>query len=713
MNKNLKFGALTASFLSGLVLSGCTTVVSPNSKENAINGLQSEYSVNCGSQFKEEEAAVSSLSGDLSYVFYTDEAMTKKYYDIKFDGLCASINGGTTANYWVKVIAGGGATGYKEVFKTAKITATCVESSVPNIPTDCISYKSVSCEYCKGPMGEGAPMEDQDVVLMNKNGENITFNYGLKPGSYVKEKTTDEPFEVGDFRYGFYDNETKVNYFYLPLIDFKAHSDRDIVIKFRTNNRPSWGQKFAVHLGIDEEATNLFDGSTESNWNEDPNACFVLNYSTEENVLKMSCIGRGEKTVEIDDQEIIEGKKNIVIYGKGSSRSVTLYNGCILLNHSHEWSDDFVAPSDKIGYKVRQCEVCKHKELSDVPMASSDVKFTSSTAYGANAHMLITVEQEGNRGILGGLLWQGGDGEGITSIAFPKINYTAFSNVIFEFGTSSATWVGGYVKLSINSENDLLDIPSGVAGVYGSITAQYDEASKSLSLTSLTSTGLTKTVVVTDENVINGTSSLSGVASLGNWRCFYLNKIIMDHAEHSGSGSPIGSSVRIGHKVEKCVDCLLEVPSEEIMSDADIDLSKGYGVGNEGLSGFHGYDGQKVVLSDGSNGVGKVLMPRVEFSAYSCVRFSMYYAPLWGKIGFDADHNFGYYGDGSKDTVIYLDITKTAEGYNAVLSCPGKGDSLSTVVVDQDVIDGTSSFGLYHSQGAYSFLCLSSVSVAE
>ena len=166
MKKN-KFISSTLCLMV-LALTACNKViVSPNSNENEITGLEPTYVVECGSKFEDEMKSITSTSGDTTYTFYTNEELTDKYYDIKFDGLVGSLSGGTVTDYWVKVTAGGGATGYKEVSKLAKITSKCGEGDIPNIPTNCITYKTVACKNCKAQIGAGELMENEDVTLVD------------------------------------------------------------------------------------------------------------------------------------------------------------------------------------------------------------------------------------------------------------------------------------------------------------------------------------------------------------------------------------------------------------------------------------------------------------------------------------------------------------------------------------------------------------------
>ncbi|MCQ2742359.1 MAG: hypothetical protein MJ239_03575 [Bacilli bacterium] len=380
-----------------------------------------------------------------------------------------------------------------------------------------------------------------------------------------------------------------------------------------------------------------------------------------------------------------------------------------LADHNYQYT----VPTDHIGNKTGVCETCS--DTKSIPMVTADVNLANDEhAYGANATGHPSPTQEGNRGLVGGIMWANPRSEATNMQAsFPKVDYTVFTNVIFEFGTSSATWGGSYVGLSIDSEKDLLDIPSGVDGVYGAITAQYDEATEKLTLTSKTSTGVVKIVTVTDENVINGTSSLSGTFVFGTYRCFYLNRITLDHIDHAPSSQAIASTFAIGHKVAPCEICLADTPTSEIMTDADIAISGGYGVHVDGIGGFVSYKDGRFILSNGDSTSGTIYLPRVEFNAYSTVRFSMYHRALWGKLGFSSDNAFGGFGnDGGKDHMdIYLDVTRSTDGYSAVLTCPDKNKTVSALITDENVLSGKASLELFHSQGAYTELSLTNVNV--
>lgn len=372
----------------------------------------------------------------------------------------------------------------------------------------------------------------------------------------------------------------------------------------------------------------------------------------------------------------------------------------------------YVVSTDHIGNTTGTCEHCGDTSL--VPMTTEQVNFVDQNAYGANAASTIHSSLEGNNNLQGGIYWVNNTGSSQdVAVSFPKVNYSVFDNVLFEFRTNVDTWGGSQVRLSINSTNDLLDL-SGSKYPYGVIEFKYDSVGNKLNVTSRASAGVTKSIVVTDTDVINGTKSLSGTFNLGMYRCFYLNKVELNHNEHV-LGETTGSTEVIGYKVGICSECLEEVETTIPMTNSDIDMSKGYGVNAEAIEGdtikLRPYDGVKYVVSDGSNGVGWLVMPRINFNAFSSVRVTMINLTLWGRIGFDADHTIGGFGGGSATSYVYLDFAKSGDDITVTLSYPTTGVSINTTLTDTDVINGTSSFRLYHSQGAYSSFCIQGVTV--
>lgn len=568
-------------------------------------------------------------------------------------------------------------------------------------PKDVISYMCYKCE-CGAYIPSQTLMADSDVDLSAPD------VYGANATSILAGNEEGNNGKTVGIRWVNDGGTTEEINMSFPRINYKAFDS--VIIPFATNSDTWGGSQVRLSINstndlLDLEGIKYAHGS------------IIIEHDATNNVLNVKSVltNGATKEVVVNNEDVMNGKASLTgTLELGMYRGI-FFNGIYLNHESHVSSGNAVPSTTTIGYKVDACSVCLEEVASTELMTTEDISLATSSAYGANATSILAGNEEGNGGKTGGIKWSNDTADAQDmDVSFPKINFKAFDNVYFLFGTNTDTWGGSQVTLSINGENDLLDL-NGTPALSGNIYFHYDAANNKVVATSTANNGATKTIDITNEDIMTGKASLTGTFNFGIWRAFYLNSIVVNHSQHVAGDELVPSITTIGYKNAKCAICGAETLSTAVMTSADIALENGYGAGYEATEGTYTCESQAAHIEySTATGKGYIKLPKVNFNLYTDIEFNMYYATLWGTIGLTDGDQFGNYGDGTTADVIKLSVVKQTNGdFKAMLSCPGKGVTKTAVITDTDVLSGAKSLPIYMTGGGYICLRLTQITVSN
>lgn len=226
-----------------------------------------------------------------------------------------------------------------------------------------------------------------------------------------------------------------------------------------------------------------------------------------------------------------------------------------------------------IGYKDNVCKICEYQEASENLMADADIKLEALTDYGMNADHWTKDNTEGCT-VPGAPAWNTDSHteQPEFPVDLPKVNYAAYTNVIFTFESNADDGAWGNIGLGIFKANDL--ITKAAHGKYAKyvLEVQYDALTEGISGKLEASDGSFGKFDLDNPDVVNGTQPLELIMNAANSRGLYLTKIMLNHTHKAGETTEARRDY-IGYTIAHCETCgaLMDGP---LMTEEDAKFGK-------------------------------------------------------------------------------------------------------------------------------------------
>jgi len=402
------------------------------------------------------------------------------------------------------------------------------------------------------------------------------------------------------------------------------------------------------------------------------------------------------------------------------------------VTHNEVESDSYTV----IGYKENVCDNCGEVLSKTTNLMTSVNALYEKTAegelavayFGANPAGNANETSEGYRGELGGIYWIGlnADARETVEVVLPAVNFSVYTNVLMPWCSSAQPAWGNQYKISfgIDAEDDLLPIGNYGENFYGNLLFEL-ESPTSLKVTNKLSSGETFTFVVTNEDIIKGYVNLTLSLSIGGYRQFYINKVILNHTTHSGSTTLAPATDKIAYMNILCDVCGEVIgPSTTKMEQNDISIKHTYGASSTDVATSTNTPANaqddKIIYVFGQNGSTneyKINLPLVKYDLYDNVTFDLTVASGWFKFGLSSPKS----EDTRDHETVKLEVFKNDEGgYKSIMTFAHDGDGQDGVpvvykrTIDENVENGSEPLSLYVSASdAERTIFLTSIAVAD
>lgn len=462
----------------------------------------------------------------------------------------------------------------------------------------------------------------------------------------------------------------------------------------------TWGSaSLAASFGFDDAKSDLHPSSTTKTG--------VLEVTVQEGKLRVADSASSISVV-VDDNDVLNGKKSLTLKGASVDAGRTFFLNAIYtkaVGHVHNYKNP-VPASDRFG---RNISVCSCGASQYVP-GDNVTEFSSASIMGASGSFLSdepTGQWKAVAPATGTIGYAYGN-PAPSKIVLPKIDFKTSGRTELKFSTTLTNDSGDSDRFELKYNGVVLHDMAKHGNNYNmTMNAYYVESRNRVELTSSIDDGTVfETVIINDQDVINGNKSLEFDFRLNgttSYQVLGLNTILCNHS-HSGNVYKNRTDL-IGYKNVFCSVCGAHTGSSSLVTEtSEIDVANHlYGasikcvereVGRCSIANVNG--AIKFVFGDLNNPEHYELeFPRVQFVAYSKVVFNMQETEGWVGFGFTVDQsNSNTCKSGRNAQVCKIEVTRvSSDEATAVFTYTGsEGGSdnyTSTITLsDYDVMHG-------------------------